>query len=62
MRCTSIRGIVEQVERNYLAAELTPTATELVRLLDLQRELATDGNREFEVKWVKVWQAADRET
>ena len=60
--CNSIQEIVKQIERNFLAGELTPTATELVRLLDLQRGQSDGGKRHFEVRWVRVWQAADRET
>jgi hypothetical protein len=59
--CTSIREIVEQIERNFLEAETTPTATELVRLLELQKELAPEETRHIEVRWVEQWQTADSE-
>jgi hypothetical protein len=59
--CTSIREIVEQIERNFLEAEITPTATELVRLVELQRELASEETRHIEVRWVEECQAADSE-
>ena len=56
--CTSIREIVEQIERNFLEGETTPTATELVRLLELQKELASQETKHIEVRWVEAM--ADR--
>lgn len=59
--CTSIRKIVEQIERNYVAGEITPTATELLRLLELQRELAAEETKHIEVTWIEQWPADSEE-
>jgi hypothetical protein len=59
--CTSIREIVEQIEENFLEADMTPSAGDLLRLLELRRELATDETEHIKVRWVEEWQEEDSE-
>jgi hypothetical protein len=59
--CASIREIVEQIEENFLEADITPSAGDLVRLLELRRELAAELTEHIKVRWVEEWRKEDSE-
>ena len=59
--CASIREIVEQIEENFLEGEMTPSAGDLVRLLELRRDLASELTEHIKVRWVEEWQEEDSE-
>jgi hypothetical protein len=59
--CASIREIVEQIEDNFLEADMTPSAGDLVRLLELRQNLAAEDTEHIKVRWVEEWQEEDSE-
>jgi hypothetical protein len=59
--CESIREIVEQIEANFLEADMTPSAGDLLRLLELRGELTAEETEHIKVRWVEEWKEEDSE-
>ena len=51
-RARIVRKAIENIETRLGTQEIKPTVADLVRLLQIEKELETDEPREVRVRWV----------
>ena len=52
-RARIVRKAIENIETRLGTQEIKPTVADLVRLLQIEKELETDEPREVRVRWVE---------
>jgi len=52
-RCRLVRKAIERIEEKLGTDAIKPTLADLVRLLQIEKELDADEPRELRVRWVE---------
>ena len=52
-RTRIVRKAIESIEAKLGTREMRPTLADLVRLLQIEKELSTDEPREIRVRWIE---------